>query len=208
MPDEQQGRSSDQAGPTSTKATETPAERKERLAKAKAEREARNKRMFAMNQRGVPMDEIAETYGMSVTHVARIIKAKAKALRATGEGDDEINRMHQLGMVRLMKQGWANRAIQESVEASNLENETPEPRAFNVMMQILERESKILGLDILTVSGDPDNPITVDGIGVDQALQKMLQVVLVALEPYPPEITKAVLDAITGAGSTADAAAS
>ena len=201
MPDEKQGRSSDQAKPTSGKATETPEERKERLATARAEREARNKRMFAMNLRGVSMEEIAESYSMSIGAVAKIIRAKAKALRDQGECDDEINRMHQLGMVRRMKQGWANRAIQESVEASNLENEPPEPRAFNVMMQILERESKILGLDIVKVSGDPENPLQVDGIDAGVAVQKLLQVVLVALEPFP-EATEAVQLAVIGQHDT------
>ena len=180
---------------------ETPAEKKERLRLTRAWREQRNERMFRMNCRGVTFDELATTFKLSVTAVHKIIKAKAKAVRDSGQEDIDLIRTQQLQVISTLKQGWTNRAVLEAAEASDSNNALPEGKAIARVMQLFEREARLLSLDSIQVKGDPDQPIKIQG-DTAQLLQEFLKMALAAVKPFPGA-GEAILQAMLGEGEQA-----
>ena len=164
-------------------------------------RHQRDERIWQAACRGFTAGLLAVDFHLTEKQVSSIIRKKVTSTRLNEMRTAEAIREMRLTVLQRALPGLTAKVVAAADE--QFDGQKFDVGIGNFWLNLLAREAQYTGADQtnVTVSGDSENPLQGNGIDAGVAVQKLLQVVLVALEPFP-EATEAVQLAVIGQHDT------
>ena len=148
----------------------------------KRKRAQRNERIWQASCRGYTSAQLSEQFGVSATAIEKVVKKKvAEARRSEMESSDTLRAM-RLALIRRVLPGYTQKVVDEA--DTGVSGGKPDPAIATIWLNLLRREAQYAGIDQanVTVSGDPENSLKIDALGVAQEILKMS---IAAVKPWP-----------------------